>query len=63
MGSDPEAIINPLPGFDGITALRAVNDTVMPHVVLSNDNAATIMIAEKAAVMILAPHGLQGATA
>ncbi|MDR0808394.1 MAG: choline dehydrogenase [Gemmobacter sp.] len=52
MGVDAAAVVDPELRLNGIDGLRAVDASVMPHVVGANLNATVIMIAEKAADMI-----------
>jgi choline dehydrogenase len=53
MGTGPRAVVDPQLRVRGIDGLRVVDASVMPGIVGGNTNAATLMIGEKAADLVL----------
>ncbi len=53
MGNGEDAVVDPQLRVRGLNGIRIVDASVMPTIVSSNTNAATVMIAERAADLIL----------
>ena len=53
MGADPESVTDPALRVRGVEGLRIADASVMPTVIGGNTSAPTMMIAEKAADLIL----------
>jgi choline dehydrogenase len=61
MGADEDAVVDEQLRVRGIDGLRVADCSVMPDVIGGNTNAPTIMIAEKAAAMMLGQEALPAA--
>ena len=57
MGKDPMAVVDPKLKVIGIENLRVIDASIMPRIVGGNTNAATVMIGEKGADIILQQYG------
>ena len=55
MGNGPDSVVDPQLRVHGVDGLRVADASVMPTIVSCNTNAATVMIAEKAAGLLTGP--------
>jgi len=53
MGSDPRSVVDPELRVRGVERLRVADASIMPRVTSANTNAASLMIGEKGAALIL----------
>jgi len=53
MGNDSSSVVDPQLRVRGVKRLRVIDASVMPKIVSANTNAATLMVGEKGASIIL----------
>ncbi|MBD1552885.1 GMC family oxidoreductase [Pseudomonas typographi] len=63
MGSDPSAVVDAQLRVHGVAGLRIADASIMPQITSGNTCTPTLMIAEKAAQMILHAHNWQAPNA
>ena len=63
MGTGPDAVVDPQLRVNGIAGLRVADASIFPRLVGGNTNAVVVMVAEKAADMILGRPALKAVEA
>jgi choline dehydrogenase len=53
MGTDPQSVVDPALRVRGVRGLRVIDASIMPQVTSANTNAASLMIGEKGAGLLL----------
>jgi choline dehydrogenase len=54
MGSDGASVVDPMLRVRGTERLRVIDASVMPMITSANTNAASLMIGEKGAALVMA---------
>jgi choline dehydrogenase len=55
--NDSDAVVDSQLRVNGVAGLRVADASVMPTITSGNTNTPTVMIAERAATLILGGHG------
>lgn len=53
MGSDAKSVLDPQLRVRGVEGLRVIDASVMPQITSANTNAASLMIGERGAALVM----------